>query len=827
MTDQPEIAATANNRGAPFPKSARVVIIGGGIVGCSVAYHLTELGWSDVVLLERHQLTGGTTWHAAGLVGTLRATHNMTSLAKYSGDLYSRLESEMGFPTGFKRTGSIAVADNAERLEELTRSVDMAHCFDVEANVVSVDELAAYWPLMNADDIIGGVHVPADGQTSPVDTTMALAKAAKQGGARIIEGVRVQRILTRDRKAVGVETTRGNIDAEFVVNCAGLWGRRLAADVGAAVPLNGCEHFYIVTEPVDGLTPGLPTLRDPGNCIYIKEDAGRLLVGAFEPIAKPLDERDLPDEPFLHLDDDWDHLAPVIESAIHRMPILGEVGIRLFFNGPESFTPDDRYLLGPTPELDNHYVAVGFNSVGIQSAGGAGLVLAQWMTEGRPPMDLWDVDVRRVRPFQANEKYVFDRSRETLGLLYQMHWPYRQVESARQIRRSAIHDKLVAAGACMGEMIGWERPNWYARDGATAEYQYSYGRQNWFEFTAAECRAVRNEVGLFDQSSFSKFMVQGPDSMRVLNRICANDIDVQHGRTVYTQWLNEQGGIESDLTVTRWEDDVYMVVTGVVSQTRDLDWLRRQITNEDRVVVTDVTSGWTMLGLMGPNSRALLQSLTNADMSNESFRFGDHREIELAYARVRAQRLTYVGELGWEIFVPTEFAAHVYEQIVEAGVEHGLVHAGYHAMDSLRLEKGYRHFGHDITDADSPLEAGLSFAVAWDKPGGFIGRDALLAQREAGLDRRLVQFKLDDPEPLTYHDHPILRNGLRVGFTSSGNYGHTLGAAVSMGYVNHETGFDRAELINADFRLVVNGQEVSATASYRALHEPTNPHTKA
>ncbi len=827
MNDIPETTTPTRDRSKPFPKSARVVIIGGGIVGCSVAYHLTELGWTDVVLLERHQLTGGTTWHAAGLVGTLRATHNMTSLAKYSGDLYSRLEAEMGFPTGFKRTGSIAVADNAERLEELTRSVDMAHCFDVEANVVSVEELAAYWPLMNADDIIGGVHVPADGQTSPVDTTMALAKAAKQGGARIIEDVRVQRILTRDRKAVGVETTRGNIDAEFVVNCAGMWGRRLASDVGVAVPLNGCEHFYIVTEPVEGLTPGLPTLRDPGNCIYIKEDAGRLLVGAFEPVAKPIDERDLPDKPFLHLDEDWEHLAPVIDAAIHRMPVLGEVGIRLFFNGPESFTPDDRYLLGPTPELDNHFVAVGFNSVGIQSAGGAGLVLAQWMTEGRPPMDLWDVDVRRVRPFQANERYVFDRSRETLGLLYQMHWPYRQVESARGVRRSAIHDKLVDAGACMGEMIGWERPNWYAREGAKPEYEYSYGRQNWFDFTAAECRAVRNEVGLFDQSSFSKFMVQGPDSMRVLNQICGNDMDVEPGRTIYTQWLNEQGGIESDLTITRFDEDAYMVVTAVGSQTRDFDWLRRHITDDDRVIITDVTSGWTMLGLMGPNSRPLLQSLTTTDMSNEAWAFGDHREIELGYARVRAQRLTYVGELGWEIFMPTEFAGYVYEQIMEAGSAYGLVLAGYHAMDSLRLEKGYRHFGHDITDADSPLQAGLSFAVAWDKPGGFIGREALLAQRDRGLDRRLVQFKLNDPEPLTYHDHPILRNGERVGFTSSGNYGHCVGGAVSMGYVNHETGFDRAELLNAEFELVVNGSRVSATASYRPLYEPTNPHTKA
>jgi len=804
-----------------FPTEAQVVIVGGGIVGCSVAYHLTLKGWTDVVLLERDTLTSGSTWHAAGLVGQLRATHNMTRLAAYSAELYEELERDLGFPTGFKRTGSIAVAADDERMEELLRGADMAKCFGVEVNPVPVEELVGHWPQMFADDLVGGVWVPRDGQTSPVDTTMALAAAARGNSARIFENTEVTDILTEQGRAVGVETARGPIRSEYVVTCAGLWSRHLAARAGVALALHGCEHFYIVTEPIDGLAPDAPTLRDPGNNVYMKVDAGRLLVGAFEPVAKPIDAPELPRTPFIHLEDDWDHLAPVIEAAIRRMPIIGETGIRLFFNGPESFTPDDAYLLGETPELAGHFVAAGFNSVGIQSAGGAGRVIADWIVDGHPPMDLADVDVRRFHPFQANRRYIRERVSETLGLLYEMHWPFRQFETSRGARRSAVHDRLVARGACMGEASGWERPNFYAPSPDQARYEYTYRRQNWFEWSAGEHVATRCSVAMFDQSSFSKYIVQGPDAATALSRICANDVDVEPGTIIYTQWLNERGGIEADLTVTRQADDRYLIVTSATSQTRDMQWLRANL-GERRVSATDVTSAYATLALMGPRSRDLLQPLTDTDLSNETFGFGTARDIDLGYATVTAMRITYVGELGWELYIPTEFAPHVFDTIVAEGPEHGLTFAGYHAMNSLRLEKGYRHWGHDITAEDTPIEAGLSFAVAWDKPGGFIGRDALLAQNEAGPKRRLVQFKLEDPEPLLYHDEPVFRDGELVGHTTSGMFGHTVGCSVAMGYVAVPDGIGRIELLDPPFQLQVKGQRIDAVASYRPFYDPAS-----
>ena len=811
---------------AELPTEANVVIVGGGIVGASVAYHLAKKGVTDVVLLERNTLTSGTTWHAAGLVAQLRATQNMTRLASYGAELYEQLELD-GFPTGFKRTGSIAVADNEERLEELVRGADMASCFDIDIQQVDVDTLASHWPMMYTDDLVGGVWVPRDGRTSPVDTTMALANAAKQMGARIIENTGVADILTANGRATGVRTNDGHeITADAVVTCAGLWSRHLAAKAGASIPLHGCEHFYLVTEHIEDLGHGLPTLRDPGSNTYIKEETGRILVGFFEPVAKPIDAHELPDKPFIHLDDDWDHLAPQIEAAIHRMPVIGETGIRLFFNGPESFTPDDAYILGETPELRDHYTASGFNSVGIQSAAGAGRVLADWIVDGHPPMDLADVDVRRFHPFQGNRKYVRDRATETLGLLYEMHWPYRQKETARGARRSPLHDKLVAAGACMGENTGWERPNWYAPTPAEATYEYSYKRQNWFDFSAAEHRATRENVALFDQTSFSKFEVQGPNAVAAMQQICANDVDVPLGKAVYGAWLNERGGIEADLTVTRMAENRFFVVSAVATQTRDFDWLTRNLPADGSVVATDVTSAYAVTAIMGPNARDFLASVTDVDLSNEAFPFGTAHQIDIGYATVTALRMTYVGELGWELYIPTEFAAHVYETLVEAGAAFDLHHAGYHALDSLRLEKGYRHWGHDITDEDSPLQAGLSFAVAWDKPGGFIGRDALLAQKEAGLDRRLVQFKLEDPEPLLYHDNPIFRDGVLVGNTTSGNYGHTVGSALAMGYVKSAVEMPRAEVLEASFELQVNGVRVPATASYRPFYDPSSERTR-
>ena len=810
-----------------IPESAQVVIIGGGIVGASIAYHLTELGWTDVVLLERNTLTSGTTWHAAGLVGCLRATQNMTRLAAYSAELYESLERDMGHATGFQKVGSLSVAANPERMEELVRGAGMANAFGVDVDVITADDLCARYPLLNPEGIVGGVWLPGDGQASPVDTTMALAAVAKQRGARIFEGVSVQRIRTEGGRAIGVETDQGPMDAEHVVTAAGMWSHKLGRDVGVNIPLHACEHFYLVTEPIEGLPASLPVLRDQDRCIYVKTEAGRLMVGAFEPVAKPYGMGGLPtDQPFLQLDEDWEHLAPIYEAACERIPILADVGIRLFFNGPESFTPDDRYLLGETPELRNHWVATGFNSIGMQSAGGAGKVLAEWMVKGRPPMDLWDVDVRRMQPFQTNSRYLHDRSIEALGLLYAMHWPFRQVETARGVRRSPVHDRLVGLGACNGESGGWERPNWYAPEGVEPVYEYTYGRQNWFEHSAAEHRACREGAAYFDQTSLAKLLVQGPDACAVLNRISSADVDVEPGTSVYTTWLNDRGGIEADLTVNRLDEERFLVVTAFSTQVKDANWVTRHTPDGARMTVTDVTSGYAVLGVFGPKARDIVAPLTDADLSNEAFPFGTLQEIDLAYARAIAVRRTYMGELGWELYVPTEFALGAFDALWESGAPAGLTPAGHHAMNSLRMEKAYRHWGDDIGDEDTPLEAGLSWGVAFDKPGGFIGHDALVAQREAGVIRRLVQFRLDDPEPLLYHDEPVLRDGHLVGRITSGMYGHTVGAALGMSYVDCEPGTPRAQVIEGTFEVDVNGVRVPATASYRPFYDPDSLRTR-
>jgi 4-methylaminobutanoate oxidase (formaldehyde-forming) len=811
-----------------LPNRASVVIVGGGIVGCSLAYHLTLRGCTDVVLLERKQLTCGTTWHAAGLVGQLRATYNLTRLAQYTTNLYASLEQETGQATGFRQTGSIAVATNQARFEELKRGASMAKCFGLEVQTLTPPEIASLWPGVRIDDLVGGVYLPKDGRTNPIDTTQALAKGAKSRGARIFENCAAQEILIENGKAVGVRTEFGEIRADMVVNCAGMWAHELGAKAGTTVPLHAAEHFYIVTEPMEGLHSNMPVLRDPDGCAYFKEDAGKLLVGWFEPVAKPWGMKGIPQSfCFDSLPDDLEHIEPLLTAAMHRTPALEKTGINLFFNGPESFTPDDRYLLGETPEVRNLFVAAGFNSIGIQSAGGAGKVLADWMLDGHPPMDLWDVDIRRAMPFQRNRSYLRDRTVETLGLLYAMHWPFRQPETARGVRRSILHDRLAAHGACFGEVAGWERPNWYAPPGAKPEYEYSYGRQNWFDYSAAEHNAVRNAVGLFDQSSFAKFVVQGPDAEKVLNHICANNMAVPVGKVVYTQWLNERGGIEADLTVTREATDRFLVVTAAATQTRDFAWLQRQIPADARAMATELGASMAVLGLMGPRSRELLQRLSDADFSNEAFPFGTSQVIDLGYARVRASRITYVGELGWELYVPVECAPGVFDALMREGEPLGLRLAGYHALNSLRMEKGYRHWGHDISDEDTPLQAGLGFAVSWKKPEGFLGREALLKQKEAGVTRKLLQFALHDASALLYHNEPIWRNGEIVGRISSGMFGHALGKSLGMGYVELGAfaGSD-ADLIAATYEIEVAGVKVLATASLAGFYDPQSVRVK-
>jgi len=810
-----------------LPNRARVVIVGGGVVGCSLAYHLTLRGCTDVVLLERKQLTCGTTWHAAGLVGQLRATYNLTRLAQYTTELYATLEQETGQATGFRQTGSMSLATNAGRMEELLRGASMAKCFGLEVHTLTPSDIASRWPGVNTSDVVGGVFLPKDGRCNPIDTTQALAKGARNRGAKIFENTRVEQILIENGKVLGVRTEQGDIRADMVVNCAGMWAHQLGAQAGTTVPLHAAEHFYIVTEPMPGLHADLPVMRDPDNCAYFKEDAGKLLVGWFEPVAKPWGMKGIPESfSFDTLPDDLEHIEPLLNSAMERLPALAQTGINLFFNGPESFTPDDRYLLGETPEVRNLYVAAGFNSIGIQSAGGAGKALADWMLDGHPPMDLWDVDVRRCMPFQRNKTYLRDRTTETLGLLYAMHWPFRQPETARGVRRSALHDRLAALGACFGETAGWERANWFAPPGAKAEYVYSYGRQNWFEHSAAEHMAVRNGVGMFDQSSFAKFVVQGPHAEQVLNQICANNVSVPVGKLVYTQWLNERGGIEADLTVTREAPDRYLVVTAAATQVRDLAWLQRHMPADAQASVVDVSGTLAVLSVMGPRSRELLQGLTDTDLSHAAFPFATSQIIDLGYARVRASRITYVGELGWELYIPSECVQGVFDVLMQAGKAFDLKLCGYHALNSLRMEKGYRHWGHDIADEDSPLQSGLGFAVAMNKPGGFIGRDALLQQKAQGVTRQLLQFALRDPSKLLYHNEPIWRDGVIVGRITSGMFGHALGKSLGMGYVEHGTPEAAARLLEGVYQIEVAGERIVADVSLQPFYDPKSTRIK-
>jgi 4-methylaminobutanoate oxidase (formaldehyde-forming) len=811
-----------------LPEKARVVIIGGGISGCSVAYHLAKLGWTDIVLLERKQLTSGTTWHAAGLIGQLRASQNMTRLAKYSADLYVKLEEETGIATGMRQNGSITVALTHERKEEIYRQATLARAFDIDVNEISPQEVKTLYPHLNIEDVVGAVHLPLDGQCDPANITMALAKGARQRGAKIFENFKVTAVHDRDGRVTGVSwaqgTEEGTIETDMVVNCGGMWGRDLAARSGVTLPLHACEHFYIVTEAIENLSR-LPVLRVLDECAYYKEDAGKMLLGAFEPKAKPWGMNGIPEDfCFDQLPEDFDHFEPILERAVNRLPMLETAGIHTFFNGPESFTPDDRYYLGEAPELKGYWVAAGYNSIGISSSGGAGFALAQWMNDGEAPFDLWEVDIRRAQPFQKNRAYLKERVTETLGLLYADHFPFRQVETSRGIRRSPLHEHLKARGAVFGEVAGWERANWFANEGQEREYRYSWKRQNWFENQKQEHLAVRNGVGLFDMTSFGKIRVEGRDALSLLQRVCANQMDVAPGRIVYTQMLNNRGGIESDLTITRLSATAFFAVVPGATLQRDLAWLRKQMRPEEFVVVTDVTAAESVLVLMGPRARDVITRVSPNDFSNEAFPFGTAQEIEIGMGLARAHRVTYVGELGWELYVSSDQTAHVFEALEEAGTEFGLKFCGLHTLDSCRIEKGFRHFGHDITDEDHVLEAGLGFAVKTNK-GDFIGRDAVLQKREAGLERRMLQFKLRDPEPLLFHNEALVRDGQIVSIITSGNYGHYLGGAIGMGYVPCK-GETEDQVLASVYEIEVAGQRFAAEASIRPMYDPKSERTK-
>ena len=810
-----------------IPSKARAVVIGGGISGCSVAYHLAKAGWTDVVLLERRKLTSGTTWHAAGLIGQLRGSANMTRLAKYSADLYRGLEAETGVATGMKQVGSISVALTKERHEELLRQATVARIFDVEVHEISPAEAKAKYPHLNIDGVVGAVALPLDGQCDPANIAMALAKGARMKGARIFEGTTVTRISTADGRVTGVdyETAEGpgHIAADVIVNCGGMWGRDLAAQNGVTLPLHACEHFYLITEPVAGIDLNLPVLRVPDECAYYKQDAGKMMLGAFEPVAKPWGMEGIrKDFEFDTLPEDWDHFMPILEMATNRMPLFQTAGIHTFFNGPESFTPDDRYYLGEAPEVKGYWIAAGYNSIGIVSSGGAGQALAHWITEGEPPFDLWEVDIRRAQPFQKNRRYLKERVTETLGLLYADHFPYRQFATARGIRRSPIHEHLKARGAVFGEAAGWERANWFAKDGQEREYRYSWQRQNWFDNQKAEHMAVRERAGLFDMTSFGKVRVEGRDATAFLNRISSAQMDVPVGRIAYTMFLNEAGGIEADLTVTRLSETAYLAVVPGATLQRNLAWMRAQV-GDDFAVITDVTAGESVLCLMGPQSRDILSRVSPHDFSNAGHPFGTAREIEIGMGLARAHRVTYVGELGWELYVSADQTAHVFEALMEAAPD--LTLCGLHTLDSCRIEKAYRHWGHDITDEDHVLEAGLGFTVSRKKPA-FIGREAVLRTEQSGPRRKMLQFRLTDPAPLLYHNEAIVRDGKIVGPVTSGNYGHFLGGAIGLGYVPAQGQTDE-DILGSTYEIEVAGKRHAAVASLAPMYDPKSERVRA
>jgi 4-methylaminobutanoate oxidase (formaldehyde-forming) len=811
----------------PPPSHARIVIVGGGVVGCSIAYHLTKLGIQDVALVERGALTCGTTWHAAGLVMQVRLSHSMTALSKYNVELYSSLEQETGQATGFKQNGTLGVARTPARMFETRRLASVATSFGIETQMLSPQEARDLYPAMDHSLIEGAIYIPKDGQSNPVDTTMSLAAGAKQRGAAIFENAPITSMERLPTGHYRVETPLGNLECEHLVLCAGLWTRDLAAQLAIRVPLYPCEHMYVVTESLDLVRPDLPVLRDADGYVYIKEDAGKLLVGSFEPQGKPLPMERLPAEQrFIELQEDWDHFELPFTKAMELLPPLKTAGIARFMNGPESFTPDLLFALGEAPGCPRCYVAAGFNSEGVEFAPGAGRALAEWIVAGEPTMDLSQVDIARFHPFQINKTYLHHRAGESLGLHYQMHWPYKQRESSRPVRKSALHERLAARNACFGEAMGWERPLWYAPDGVQPVNRYSYHQPNWFAHTAEECRAARNAVVVFDQSSFGKHLVQGPDACAALQQLCAGEVDVPLGKLVYTHMLNRRGGVEADITVNRLAEQRFLIISSATTQPRDRAWIERHLSANERATVTDVTSAFAVLSVQGPRSRDLLDRLTAADLSNEAFPFATSREIDVGLAPVIANRLTYVGELGWELHVPTEFIQNVFDQLMVYGEDVGLRLAGYHALEHLRMERAYREYELDLTPEDTPFEAGLSFTVAMDKPGGFIGREALEAQRGRTLTKRLVLFRLKDPEPLLYRDEVIWLDGQAAGYISSGAYGFTLGRAVAMGYVRHEDGISRDLVANACFEIEIAGERYPAEASFRPFYDPAGARTR-
>jgi len=809
-----------------LPDRARVVIIGGGVIGTSVAYHLAKLGWTDVVLVEQGQLSSGTTWHAAGLVGQLRASESGTRLVQYSCELYASLEEETGLSAGYKQCGGVTVARTEARMTQLRRTAAAAGAYDMECHLLTPAEAAEHYPIMRVDDLVGAIWLPGDGTANPTDLTQALAKGARLHGVRVFERTRVTGVTTERGRVTGVRTDAGDIEAAYVVNCAGQWAKAVGALAGVNVPLHSAEHFYVVTEPFDGIHPSLPILRDPDGYTYFKEEVGGLVVGGFEPEAKPWVSPDALPYPFEFalLNEDWDHFQILMDNALLRIPALDGPGVRKFYNGPESFTPDNQFILGEAPEVANFFVGAGFNSVGIASAGGAGRALAEWIVNGSPTSNLVDVDIRRFAPFNGNVHWLHDRVAEVLGLHYEVPWPNREMTTARPFRRSPVHHLVAAANANFGSRMGWERANYFAPAGVDPAIEYSWDKPNWLPWSAAEQVCTRTGVTVFDQTSFSKYVLKGRDAMTALQWLCTGDVDVPIDRSVYTGMLNARGTYEADVTVTRLADDEYLIISSAATTERDKDHIRKNIAPDAQAVLFDVTSAYAVLGVMGPRSRDLLSRLTTSDLSNETFPFGSSREIELGYATVRATRITYVGELGWELYVPAEFAVGVYEDLLAAGQEFGVAQGGYYAIESLRLEKGYRAYGRELTPDYGPVEAGLTFACKLNTDIDFLGRAEVERTKAAGPRRRLVSFVAEAPDVMMWGSELILRDGQPSGQVTSAAWGETLGGTVGLAYLwtNDDTPVALDWVRAGTFQANVGGRLVPLRVSTRPPYDPDN-----
>lgn len=806
-----------------LPTSARAIVIGGGIIGASTAYHLGKI-MDEVVLLERKKLTSGTTFHAAGLVGQLRTSANITQLLGYSVDLYKKLEAETGLQTGWKMNGGLRLACNADRWIEVKRQATTAASFGLEMHLLTPREAQDLWPLMDISDLVGAAYLPTDGQANPSDITQSLAKGARMSGVQIFEDTPVTRIITHLGRVTAVETEFGTIQCDKVIVCAGQWTRSLAATVGVNVPLVSVEHQYMITEKIEGVTPNLPTLRDPDRRTYWKEEVGGLVWGGYEPNPKPWAINGIPEG--FHFDlltSDFDHYSQFMDDAIARVPALASAGVKQLLNGPESFTPDGNFILGEAPELNGLFIGAGFNAFGIASGGGAGMALAEWAATGAAPYDLWPVDIRRFGRAHTSTDFVRARTLEAYGKHYTIAWPSEEMKTARPTRRSPLYAHLEQAGAVFGEKLGWERPNWFGPQGAADGY--SFARPNWFDAVGREHKAAREAAVLIDQTSFAKFALQGPDAEAALSHIAANRVDRPVGSLIYTQMLNDKGGIEADVTVVRLSFDSYYIVTGTGFATRDFHWISKGLAGFN-ATLTDITSSNSVLSLMGPRARDILGRVCTDDISNAAFPFATARHISVAGCTVLALRVTYVGELGWELHFPADMAVTVYTALMAAGAQDGLVNAGYRAIETLRLEKGYRAWGAEIGPDHTPIEAGLAWACKLKTDQTFRGRAALQAQVSGGVGKLLACFTVDDPSVTLLGRETIYRDGQRVGWLASGGYGHTVGQSIGYGFVRIKN-VTEDFVLSGKYELDVAAVRVPATVHLAPLYDPKGGRIRA